>query len=192
MRAIRPSTTVNAMTDSGVPSPRHDTNPGRPSTSTARPRAAAPARTRLCAPEATSVAPRTTTTPPGVSTVSFTSGSRTRSSPSKSPLRAADRKAWTTSRCSRPAAAGRSVVCTFLRARLASIFVASVDLPRILPISSNGTANRSCSTNASRSLGLSDSRTTRSASPTESASATSSSGTGPSSTVTTNSGRRSS
>ncbi|MFD8529749.1 hypothetical protein ACFV0L_20260 [Streptosporangium canum] len=68
-----------------------------------------------------------------------------------------------------------------------SILAASVDLPRIGPISSNGTANRSCSTNAGRPPGPSDSRTTRSASP-----ATSSSGTGPSSTVTTSSGSRSS
>lgn len=41
------------------------------------------------APPATYVAPRVTTTPPEVSTVSFTSGSRTRRSASKSPLTAA-------------------------------------------------------------------------------------------------------
>lgn len=80
-------------------------------------------------------------------------GSRTRSSPSKSPARAAARKASTTARCCWPSPVGRGVSCTFRRARQAYILAASPDAPMICPISSNGTANMSCNTNANRSAG---------------------------------------
>ncbi len=79
-----------------------------------------------CAPAATVVAPSLTTTPSAVSTVSLTSGSSTCSNASKSPRRAAARNAWTTLRCSGPATGARSVTRAFLRARDASILVASV------------------------------------------------------------------
>ena len=62
------------------------------------------------------------------------------------------------------------------RARLASILAASGVRPTIGPISVNGTPNRSCSTNASRSAGFSVSSTTSSASPTASAVSASCSG----------------
>ena len=51
MAVIQPSTTVKASTESGVPSSRQEITPGRPSTSAARPRVAAPAAS--CAPAAT-------------------------------------------------------------------------------------------------------------------------------------------
>ena len=61
-------------------------------------------------------------------------------------------------------------------ARLASCRAASDERPVIPAISSNGTPNMSCSTNATRSAGASRSSTTSSASPTESASTASCSG----------------
>lgn len=67
--------------------------------------------------------------------------------------RAAAGDAWTNSLRSRPPTVGRSVACTLLRAWPATILVASVDWPRIRPISPNGTAHRSYSTNATRSRG---------------------------------------
>jgi hypothetical protein len=62
------------------------------------------------------------------------------------------------------------------RARLASWRAAAGLRPTIGAISSNGTANMSCNTNASRSAGASVSRTTSKARPTESASTASRSG----------------
>src|SRR5260221_10117747 len=79
---------------------------------------------------------------------------------------------------------------TMRRARLASWRAASGERSRISAISENGTANMSCRTNASRSTGVSVSRTTSSAMPTESASTACSSG--PSSTRTIGSGVNSS
>jgi hypothetical protein len=67
MPAIRPSMTVNAMTESGATSSRQDTIPRKPLTSTARPCTAAAAPS--CAPAATLGAPRMTTAPSGLSTV---------------------------------------------------------------------------------------------------------------------------
>ena len=174
MPVIRPSVTVNATTDSGDPSGRHATTPGKPPTSTRGlrpPRRSGRPRPRSSrrGPRPLRPACRRSGGRPGRARAAAPR-SRRRGPPSgtRGPPPAADR----------PAAGGRAVARTFRRARLASILVAAVDLPRIWPISSNGTANRSCSTNASRSLGPSDSRTTSSASPTESASATSSSGRG--------------
>ena len=166
--AIRPSTTVNATTDSGVPSGRHATTPGRPPTSTVRPSAgraeagarrdvrraqdhdhavrgvdrqlARRGRARAATPRSRRRGPPSGTRPPPLAARARPPASATASGPSGG-------RGWRAS-------------C-----------VAAADLPRIRPISSNGTANRSCSTNASRSLGPSDSRTTSSASPTESASA---------------------
>ena len=66
------------------------------------------------------------------------------------------------------------------RARLASICAASGVRPTIGPISLNGTPNRSCKTNASRSAGVSVSSTTSSARPTASAVSASRSGSAPS------------
>jgi hypothetical protein len=68
-------------------------------------------------------------------------------------------------------------------ARLASWRAASALGPMIGAISSKGTANMSCRTNATRSAGVSVSSTTSSASPIESASITSSSGPVPASLV---------
>ena len=62
------------------------------------------------------------------------------------------------------------------RARLASCRAASGERPSTAATSVNGMANVSCSTNASRSAGVSVSSTTRRARPTESASTASSSG----------------
>jgi hypothetical protein len=73
--------------------------PDRPLTRAAIPWAAAAAPS--LAPAATFVAPSVTTTPSGVSRLSRTSGSSTRSRPSKSPPRAAARNAWTTVRSAR-------------------------------------------------------------------------------------------
>ena len=56
------------------------------------------------------------------------------------------------------------------RADDASCRVASGERPTISPISANGTPNTSCSTNATRSAGVSDSSTTSSAMLTESSS----------------------
>ena len=97
------------------------------------------------------------------------------------PSRAAARKASTTSRCASRSASG--TVCsawTRRRARLASWRAASGERSMIEAISSKGTANMSCSTNANRSAGLSVSRTTSKARPTESASRASCSGSVPS------------
>ena len=66
--------------------------------------------------------------------------------------------------------------CTRRRARLASWRVASGERSTMGAISSNGTANMSCNTNASRSAGARVSSTTSSARPTESASTASCSG----------------
>ena len=95
-------------------------------------------------------------------------------------VRAAARNASTTARCPasrRPASTGAP--CTRRRARLASCRAAVGVASTIGAISSNGTANTSCSTKARRSAGVSVSRTTSSASPTESASSASCSGSGP-------------
>ena len=73
----------------------------------------------------------------------------------------------------------RPAPCTRRRARLASCRAAVGERPTIGAISSNGTANMSCSTNASRSAGASVSSTTSSARPTESASSASCSGSTP-------------
>ena len=64
-------------------------------------------------------------------------------------------------------------------ARLASCRVAVGERPRMLAISSKGTANMSCSTKASRSAGVSLSSITSSARPTESANSASCSGSVP-------------
>ena len=74
------------------------------------------------------------------------------------------------------AASGSGAPRTRRRARLASWRVAATLRSTIGAISSNGTPNMSCSTNASRSAGDSVSSTTSSASPTESASSASCSG----------------
>ncbi len=81
--------------------------------------------------------------------------------------------------CGRDGPEPRSPARTWRRARLASWRVASGERSTIAAISSNGTANMSCSTNASRSAGLSVSSTTCSAIPTESASNASCSGSVP-------------
>jgi hypothetical protein len=94
----------------------------------------------------------------------------------RSPARAAARKAETTWRWRASSAAGTTgVPCTLRRARLASFFVATGVRSTIAAISSNGTANMSCSTNAIRSAGCSVSSTTSNARLTESASKASSS-----------------
>lgn len=74
------------------------------------------------------------------------------------------------------------------RARLASWRVAVGVRSTIGAISSNGTANMSCSTKASRSAGDSVCKTTSRASPTESASSASCSGSAPTVLLTTGSG----
>ena len=108
---------------------------------------------------------------------------------SKSPSRAAARNASTTSRWAARSASGAGVApCTRRRARLASWRAASGERSTIGAISSNGTANMSCRTNASRSAGVSVSSTTSSARPTESASSASCSGSVPSSRSTIGSG----
>ncbi len=117
-----------------------------------------------------------------------TFGSRMATSPSKSPSRAAARKASMTSRCALTSASGVGAACTRRRARLASWRAASGERSTIGAISSYGRANMSCSTNASRSAGLSVSSTTNSASPTASASSASCSGVGPSARSTIGSG----
>ena len=78
------------------------------------------------------------------------------------------------------------------RARLASCRAACGDRSTIGAISSNGMANMSCSTNESRSGGVSVSSTTSSARPTESVSSDSCSGSVPSSRLKIGSGTRAS
>ena len=74
--------------------------------------------------------------------------------------REAARNAPTTSRCrARPAAGLVPPPSIRRRARLASCLVAFGVRPRMAPISSKGTANMSCSTNATRSAGASVSST---------------------------------
>ena len=107
------------------------------------------------------------------------SGSRTFSRASKSPRRDAARKASTMTRC--PANSTLDFIdcpCTRRRARLAICRVALGERSNMAARSSNGTANMSCSTKASRSTGVSVSSTTNIARPTESASSASPSGPG--------------
>ena len=119
---------------------------------------------------------------------SSTSGSRTARSRSKSPSRAAARKASTTAHWPSRSTSGTGAPWTRRRPRLASWRVAVGVRPTIGAISSNGTANTSCSTNATRSAGASESSTTSSASPTESPSRASCSGSMPASGLTMGSG----
>ena len=106
-----------------------------------------------------------------------TSGSSISTRRSNCPLRAASRNASTRSFCrARSAGGALGSACTRRRARLASCRVAAALRPTIGAISSNGTANMSCSTNASRSAGARVSSTTSNASPTESASTASCAG----------------
>ena len=161
----------------------------------------APTRRRRCrrraraaraqrAPEktsATAVAPRTSSGDPictaAASARSTMSGSSTATSWSRSPLRDAARKASTTDALTPHvgAAAPASVPWTRRRARLASCFAALGERPRMVPISSNGTAKTSWSTNASRSAGARVSSTTCSAGPSASARSASYSGSPPAS-----------
>ena len=110
------------------------------------------------------------------------SGSRSSNSPCRSPLRLAVRNASTTSRwaCRSAGVVACSSLsdCTRRRPRLASWRTAADERPITEPTSSNGTANRSCSTKARRSAGESVSRTTCSALPTRSARTASCSGVG--------------
>ncbi len=96
---ILPSLTVKPPTANGSPR-ANTTNPGAPFTRTGRVNQVGPEKVTAC--PATAAAPRTTLDRPGrtapASARSTTSGSRTASSPSKSPVRAAARKASTTSR----------------------------------------------------------------------------------------------
>jgi len=142
---------------------------------------------------ATAGAPRTSLdAPEGMAALSArntTSGSSAASSASKSPPREAARKASTTSRWRVRSASGTvATPCTRRRARLASCLAAPGERPTTAASSSNGTANMSCSTNATRSAGASVSSTTSSARPTESASSASCSGSIPSSRLPIGSG----
>ena len=81
----------------------------------------------------------------------------------------AARNAFSTRRCSAGSAVCRGAPsATARRAREASCRAAGTDVPSADAISSNGTANASCSTNATRCSGLSRSSTTSSAVPTSS------------------------
>ena len=176
------------MIERGAPAGAVST-PTVPLTSTVR-RAAASARNRSAWP-ATAAAPTSGTTPAPVSARSTTSGSRTAIKASKSPSREAARNASTTVRCRLTSVSGTGAACTRRRARLASWRVASGDRSTIGAISSNGTANMSWSTNASRSAGGSLSSTTSRARPTASASSAWCSGSTRSSRSTIGSGVRS-
>ena len=117
-------------------------------------------------------------------------GRAPRRAPRSRPPRAAARKASTTSRWRGEVGVGRRR----RRPGRAGARGSRAGAPRpasgptIGAISSNGTANMSCSTNASRSAGCSVSSTTSSARPTESASSASCSGSTPSSRLTIGSG----
>src|ERR687891_500182 len=102
-------------------------------------------------------------TPPSIR--SSTSRSSTSRRAAKSPSREAAKNASTTSRCRARSASGSGESCTRRRARLASCCAAASDRSSAAATSANGTPNTSCSTNASRSAGLSASSTTSSARP---------------------------
>ena len=108
---------------------------------------------------------------------------------SKSPSRAAARKASTTAHWPSRSTSGTGAPRTRRRARLASCLVAVGVRPTIGATSSNGTAKTSCSTKATRSAGVRESRTTSSASPTASPNRASCSGSSPASGLTIGSGR---
>jgi predicted enzyme related to lactoylglutathione lyase len=178
--AILPPVIVKANTTRDWPPCAH-TAPAAPSMSAGRAAAARPENV-----PATARAPTTSLSAPicaaAASARSTMSGSSIASRASKSPSREAARKAATTSRCRETS--GRigspGPACWIRRrARLASCRVAVGESSTIGAISSNGTANMSCSTNASRSAGVSVSSTTSKARPTESASTASCSGSVP-------------
>ena len=190
METIRPPATVSEMTANGRPSGSQATPPGTPLTS-ARVAVSANRRNDIAC-VATASAPRTTEAssgralPPSERTT--TSGSSTANSRSKSPSRAAARNASTTAHWPSRSVSGTGAPRTRRRARLASCRAAAVDRPTIGAISSNGNANTSCRTNATRSAGVRASRTARSARPSESPRSASCSGSIPSSGLTIGSG----
>jgi hypothetical protein len=145
--------TVKPMTENGCPPGRHETIPAVPFTSTGCTDSARRENMRAC--WATVRAPWISFSPPGMwSDLSTTSGSSTAKSPSKSPTRAAARKASTAFLCCVRSTSGIGPdPLTFRRARLASCLAATGEHPTMEAISSNGTANMSCSTNPSRSWG---------------------------------------
>ena len=180
--------TVNARTETGRP-PGAAIRPAAPFTRTGRAEVASQAKPR--AAPATASAPRTSRDVPARSARSTTSGSSTASRASRSPPRAAARKASTTARWRARSASGTAAAPrTRRRARLASWRAAATERPSMPAISSNGTPNRSWSTNASRSAGVRVSSTTSRAKPTPSATSAWCSGSAPSGRVTTGSGRR--
>src|SRR5262249_6489372 len=156
---IFPSVRVKVKTTRGRPPTAH-TAPATPLMSASL---AALARPRNMA--ATAATPRISGSAP-VRTTAWsartpTPGSRTATSAPRSPLREAARKACTTSR-RRVRSASGAVSAPWIRrrARLASCRVAAGERSTIGAISSKGMANMSCRTNASRSAGVSVSRTT--------------------------------
>ena len=118
----------------------------------------------------------------------MTSGSRAASRRSKSPSRDAARNASTTAHWPSRSASGTGAPWTRRRPRLASCRVAADDRPTIGAMSSNGIANTSCRTNATRSAGERDSRTASSARPIESPRSASCSGSHAASAPTIGSG----
>ena len=126
------------------------------------------------APLATAVDPRASTGlrsgAADASTRIRTSGSRSATIASMLPVRTALRNSTTTRRLVLNSAAGTTGwLRTRRRARLASCLAVSGVRPTTGAISSKGTSNTSCSTNATRSAGVSFSSTTNNARPTESA-----------------------
>jgi hypothetical protein len=146
--------------DLSAPDLNPNTTRGRPCG--AHPAPAAPSTSAGCAnrarPEnvpATATAPLTSFDAPARtaegSAYSTTSGSSNSRSASKSPPRDAARNASMTCRWRVTSESGAAAPCTRRRARLASCHTATGVRPTIGAISSKGTANMSCSTNATRS-----------------------------------------
>ena len=155
---IRPSTTAHAMTAIGSPLGVRATIPGSPLTSTGcgddrgcrHP--ASPGRRRRSRPPARP--------PPLARSDATRPRGRGVEAGRRSPHRAPRRGTRRPRRHEAVRSGGGAAPCTLRRARLASILVASGDRSRIGAISSNGTANMSCSTNARRSAGRRESSTT--------------------------------
>src|SRR5262249_18872792 len=163
---IFPCLTVKPMTETGRP-PGATTTPAAPFTSAGCTNGESRAKVSACS--ATARAPRTTAGMPTgtmpMSAWSTTSGSSTATSAAKWPSRAAAKNASTTARWRDRSASGTFAPCTRRRARLATCRAVVGERPTMAAISSKGTANMSCSTNASRSAGASVSKTTSSAHP---------------------------
>ena len=167
----------------GAPS-RVVTSPAAPLTSAGR--ATAPSRAKVRAWPATASAPRTSLQSAAAADVGAQHHVRVEhaTSASKSPSRAARQERVDDLALAVEVGVGHGAAPLHAPAGAARELACGVgERPTIGAISSNGMANMSCSTNASRSAGASVSSTTSSASPTESARSASCSGSVPSAAI---------